>query len=112
MEMLQRTMAERIKALRLSAGLTQEQLAEKAGIGPEHLSRLERGVTVPSLEAVVDLAVALGVEPVDVLGRLKGDATSELADRIAAAISRLNGEDAAFLEAQILDWVSHLHRRD
>jgi len=43
--------------------LTQEQLAERAGICTQFLSRLERGKGVPSIETVMALCDAMDIEP-------------------------------------------------
>ena len=52
---------ERLKALRLAAGLTQEKLAEQIGMRPQHLTRLETGGRTPSWETVLRIAKALNV---------------------------------------------------
>jgi transcriptional regulator with XRE-family HTH domain len=41
--------------------MTQESLAEKAGISPEYISRIERGNTSPSFETISRVAEALRV---------------------------------------------------
>jgi transcriptional regulator with XRE-family HTH domain len=55
-------MAARIKALRERRGLSQEQLAAKAGIGRSYLARLETGLHDPTLSTLEKLAKALGVK--------------------------------------------------
>jgi transcriptional regulator with XRE-family HTH domain len=50
-----------LRELRDKAGLTQEQLAEKAGIALSTLRNHEQGHRLPSWSAVVKLAKALGV---------------------------------------------------
>lgn len=52
---------ERLKALRLAAGLTQEKLAEAVGMTVGNIGRLESGSRNPSWETVVRLAEALGI---------------------------------------------------
>ncbi|HEV2528649.1 MAG TPA: helix-turn-helix transcriptional regulator [Thermomicrobiales bacterium] len=49
-----------IKALRLRKELSLHQLAETAGVSPSHLSRIERGLTVPSYEVLDRIADSLG----------------------------------------------------
>ena len=55
-------MAARLKALRERRGLTQEQLAEKSGVGRSHLARLETGKQDPTLSTLEKLAKALKVD--------------------------------------------------
>lgn len=47
--------------------LTQEALAHQAGLTTNYLSDIERGVKVPSLTTILQLAHALGVLPGDLL---------------------------------------------
>ena len=49
-----------IKALRMERGYSLNALAEEAGISPSHLSRMERGLTVPSYDVLDRVADALG----------------------------------------------------
>jgi transcriptional regulator with XRE-family HTH domain len=53
----------RIKEIRRSKGLSQEQLAEKADINSKYLSRMERGTENPTLDMFIKLANALEIEP-------------------------------------------------
>ena len=52
----------RIKELRRSKYLSQEQLAEKADINSKYLSRMERGTENPTLDMLMKLSNALEVE--------------------------------------------------
>lgn len=54
--------AARLKELREEAGITQEQLAAKAGLSKDGISHLEQGRRIPSWETVLQLATALGVD--------------------------------------------------
>ena len=49
---------QRIKRLRMEKGLTQERLSEIIGIGPSHMSHIESGSTVPSLEVFISIALS------------------------------------------------------
>lgn len=51
-----------VRARRLEAGLSQEELAFSAGMKRSYLSDLERGTRNPSVRAVGRLADALGVK--------------------------------------------------
>jgi transcriptional regulator with XRE-family HTH domain len=49
-----------IKALRYQKGMSLNTLADSAGISPSHLSRIERGLTVPSYDVLDRIAESLG----------------------------------------------------
>lgn len=53
----------RIRALREGAGLSQEALAERAGLHRTYVSSLERGKRNVGLDNILKLAAALGVAP-------------------------------------------------
>ncbi|HHT9115754.1 MAG: helix-turn-helix transcriptional regulator [Planctomycetes bacterium] len=55
----------RIKEIRKTRGLSQEQLSGKIDIDPKHLSRIESGRSFPSLDTLEKLANALQVEVKD-----------------------------------------------
>lgn len=54
--------AKALKRLREQAGLSQAQLAEKAGLNVFGVAKLEQGVREPGWSTVLKLASALGVE--------------------------------------------------
>lgn len=58
-----RAFGRRVRALRLAAGLSQEQLAEHAGLHRTYVSSLERGQRNVGLDNIWKLASALGVTP-------------------------------------------------
>ena len=80
-------MALHLKYLRVQCGLTLEQLAEDSGLTRSYLSKIERGVSSPSIESALKLAKALGVS----VERLFGQDQS--ADPIT--ITRASQSDAA-----------------
>ena len=55
-----KTIGIRIRAVRLEKKMTQERLAEAAGVGVTHISHIETGNTIPSLQVMVDIINALG----------------------------------------------------
>lgn len=67
MELDYKAIGKRIKIARIKADLTQERLAELAGISPTHMSNIETGTTRVSLGAIVNLANALSVTSDDLL---------------------------------------------
>jgi transcriptional regulator with XRE-family HTH domain len=53
--------AANVRRLRLRQGLTQEQLAEVAGLDTTYIQRIERGEANPTLRVLADVADSLGV---------------------------------------------------
>jgi transcriptional regulator with XRE-family HTH domain len=60
-------------------GLTLDDLASQAGISASHLSRLERGQTLPSFQVLSDIAHVLGAD-VDEFVRLESEVTERDAE--------------------------------
>ena len=54
---------ERLRDARVRRALTQQELAEKAGVGANTVARLERNETEPHMSTLQKLAHALGVDP-------------------------------------------------
>jgi len=55
-------LGERIRELRKKRNLSQEQLAEMAGISSKYLSRIERGIQAPSIESLDKISAGMKVE--------------------------------------------------
>ena len=79
--------ARRIGETRKRRGLTQEELAARAGISPTHMGVIERGIKVPNLDTFVSLANALEVSAdellQDVVDKSCESASSELSELIS-----------------------------
>lgn len=60
---------ENIKYYRTKLGMTQEELAERAGINRSYLASLERGRRNTTLKTVEMLAKALGVSTTDLVSQ-------------------------------------------
>ena len=82
-----------VKALRQAQGTSLNVLAEQAGISPSHLSRIERGLTVPSYDVLDRIADALGSD----LGALRADEESArvVDSELAALFTDLGITDGA-----------------
>jgi transcriptional regulator with XRE-family HTH domain len=52
---------EKVRALRLKDGVSQETLAYKAGIERSYMGQIERGIANPSFKKILSIANALGV---------------------------------------------------
>jgi transcriptional regulator with XRE-family HTH domain len=56
-----------VRTLREERGLTQDQLAERAGVSATYIGFIERGDNVPTLTIILQIASALKVRPSDLL---------------------------------------------
>jgi transcriptional regulator with XRE-family HTH domain len=80
----------RLKQNRLARRLTQEQLAERAGLSNRCIGEVERGRGNPTLTTLAALSDALGVDLIDLLGldtgrpRLSARQASQVRDALAS----------------------------
>lgn len=63
MSSLKKLLGQRIRELRQQKNLKQYELARKVDFDPNYISRIEIGVSSPSLEAIEKIAKALQIEP-------------------------------------------------
>ena len=56
-----------LRRRRVARGLTQDSVAEAAGVTTQYVSMLERGVNQPSLHTVVTLASGLEIDATDLV---------------------------------------------
>lgn len=66
-------MSVKLKILRVQAQLTLEDLAVASGLTRSYVSKIERGVSTPSISAALKLAQALGLSVEALFGDLPGD---------------------------------------
>lgn len=71
MEDLRLAFGRRIRELRRDRELSQEELAERAGLHWTYVSGVERGQRAPSLDVVGRLANGLNLTPAELFGALK-----------------------------------------
>jgi len=62
-----RLLGEAVRTKRKGAGFSQEKLAERADLSTVFISRIERGIESPSVDNLVKIARALGVEVRDLV---------------------------------------------
>ena len=62
MSQLKIDFGKRLQALRLQAGMTQEELANEIGVTVESISNIERGVYGPKFDNLEKLAAVLDVQ--------------------------------------------------
>jgi transcriptional regulator with XRE-family HTH domain len=59
--------ARNVRVARAAKDISQEALADEAGVDRSYMSRIERGVTWVGVEILVKLATVLEVEPYELL---------------------------------------------
>ena len=88
--------------------LTQEALAEKVGVAPETISRLERGVSIPSLRMLEKIARGLGVELRDLFDFRDSRSPEDRAlDELVHDLKPLGVEDIEFVHDLALRILRH-----
>lgn len=65
---------EELRAARLAANLTQEKLADEAGISRNYVSLLELNRKSPTVDLLLGLCDTLGVSAADLIRRVENDA--------------------------------------
>ena len=88
------------------AGLTQNEVAEKLNIGYEAVSRMERGIVMPTVERLVELAEIFDCEAADLLTQSSNRIEDQSA-QIKSLLSILEDSDRVFL----LDLITKLVER-
>lgn len=64
------TLGREIQRIRKASGLSQEELAEKAGLTRNYIGFIERGERNASTAAIINIARALSVPPADLFATL------------------------------------------
>jgi transcriptional regulator with XRE-family HTH domain len=64
------TLGREIQRIRKASGLSQEELAEKAGLTRNYIGFIERGERNASTAAIIKIARALSVPPADLFATL------------------------------------------
>ena len=61
-----------VRRLRLAAGMTQEQYAERSGFSQQYISDLERGRRNPTVVSLLELAAPLAALPAELITEFDG----------------------------------------
>ena len=69
---MRRLVGKNVRRIRLAKGLTQEELSVHAGFTQQYLSDLERGLRNPTIVTLYELALALGVDHVELVTHADG----------------------------------------
>jgi transcriptional regulator with XRE-family HTH domain len=91
---------------RMLCGLTQEEVAEQLGVGSEAVSRIERGVVMPNIARLVELAAIFGCETAELLTEASLNPNDQ-ASRVVQLLAALDAEDRLL----IVEWVERLAKR-
>ncbi|KGS91806.1 helix-turn-helix family protein [Burkholderia pseudomallei] len=81
---------------RMACNLTQENVAERLGIGLEAVSRMERGVVIPTVMRLFELADIFQCDAADLLTEASSR-SSDQASHLNRLLSRLSIADRAML---------------
>jgi transcriptional regulator with XRE-family HTH domain len=99
-----------IAKYRVESGLTQEQVAEQLGIGNEAVSRMERGLVVPTVARLVELAEIFECDAADLLTGASSRA-SDQARHVGQLLAKLSGNDRAMVIEIVERLAGRLARR-
>lgn len=61
---LRRVVAQNLRRLRRKSSLSQEELADRAGLNRNYIGMIERQENSPTVDALEQISEALGIDPV------------------------------------------------
>lgn len=99
-DQLAQAIGKTIARYRQQAGLTQDEVAERLSIGGEAVSRMERGIVIPTVARLVELADAFQCEVADLLTQAS-NRSSDQAQYLDQLLSRLNNEDRVLIVGMV-----------
>lgn len=91
-----KTIGQTLAQRRETLGLTQDQVAEALQVGTEAVSRMERGITMPTIQRLAELAdiYQCGIEELLIASSTR---TSDQAERISKILETLPEADRAMV---------------
>jgi transcriptional regulator with XRE-family HTH domain len=92
MDNVRKELGARIRELRKTAGLTQEELGEKADLNYKFIGELERGQVNVSLDSLVRITEALGVRIGDLFSKEKIP-VQKIAIKEKSPLSKFSSQD-------------------
>jgi len=105
-KVLAETVGRAIAIQRMRCKMTQEEVAEQLGVGNEAVSRIERGIVMPNIARLFELAAIFNCDTAALL-----DAASVRADDQARHLSGLLGELDEADRQWVVEMVERLSRR-
>lgn len=109
LELLAKSVGKAISHKRTQAGFTQEQVAEHLNIGMEAVSRMERGIVVPTVVRLAELAQLFDCELADFL-RETSNRPTEQGIVLSQQLARLDDADRTLLLETVERLVERLAR--
>ncbi len=103
---LMQTVGRAIARHRLACQLTQEDVAERLAIGNEAVSRMERGLVMPTVARLIELATIFGCDTAELLVEVS-HRPSDQAKHLSRLLSRLDDAD----RAMVIEMVERLSDR-
>lgn len=103
MELDYSLIGQRIARRRKELGLRQAEVCERAGINDKYLSCIERATSIPSLEVIMKLALALDTTPDEFLTGSVRYESDQWRD-VAELLRNMNPRQL-HLAASFLDWL-------
>lgn len=100
----------RIRDVRKTKKMTQEQLAEAAGVGVTHISHIETGNSVPSLQVMVDIINALGCSADELLCIEINQARPLLNNWLCELVSDCDTDEIKLITDMVLSLKTSLRR--
>ncbi|MEW6685795.1 MAG: helix-turn-helix transcriptional regulator [Candidatus Edwardsbacteria bacterium] len=105
MENICKKVGERIRLLRIGQGLTQEELAEKAGMNPKYIGQIERGEVNTTVNMLTKIASGMNLNLADLLSfpktKMRLAENSLVGKRIIRLLQALNAKQLKFVEKTI-----------
>lgn len=95
---------------RVESGFTQEQVAEALGVGNEAVSRMERGIVMPTVARLVELAEIFGCDAADLLTEASSR-TSDQGKYVGQLLVKLSGNDRTMVIEIVERLAGRLARR-
>ena len=104
MEIDYREFGRRIAKERKKNNLTQEQLAEKIGMTGNYISNIENNYSIPSLETLIKICIALDVTPDYLLLGTVYSSDNYLEKELAHRIKKCGNKERR-LVVRFIDWM-------
>jgi len=81
---------------RVRSNMTQEEVAERLGVGNEAVSRIERGRVIPNIVRLIELAEIFNCEAAELLGQASSHVDDQ-SGRIKKLLAPLDAEDRTLI---------------